>query len=145
MFFKKSTLKHKTAYKNKKRGFLRGVLRGFTLAETALALAVISITCVGALSLILSAQRATMSAAQKQQAQLFAADIVNCFRVSDNSDFKENLEFALGKEISNLTAIPLDDELTANVAISNNDITVTVTKDDKNVVQISFTKGDLAQ
>lgn len=141
MFFKKSTLKHKTAYKNKKRG----VLRGFTLAETALALAVISITCVGALSLILSAQRATISAAQKQQAQLFAADIVNCFRVSDNSDFKENLEFALGKEISNLTAIPLDDELTANVAISDNDITVTVTNDDKNVVQLSFTKGDFAQ
>ena len=141
MFFKKSTLKHKTAYKNKKRG---GV-RGFTLAETALALAVISITCVGALSLILSAQHATMSAAQKQQAQLFAADIVNCFRVSDTyGDFEDNLEFALGKEISDITAIPLDDELTANVAISDNDITVTVTKDDKNVVQISFTKGDLA-
>ena len=119
-------------------------MRGFTLAETALALAVISITCVGALSLILSAQRATISAAQKQQAQLFAADIVNCFRVSNNSDFESNLEFALGKEISNLTAIPLNDELTANVAISNNDITVTVTKDDKNVVQLSFTKGDLA-
>ena len=120
-------------------------MRGFTLAETALALAVISITCVGALSLILSAQRATMSAAQKQQAQLFAADIVNCFRVSDTDNFESNLEFALGKEISDITAIPLDDELTANVAISDNDITVTVTKDDKNVVQISFTKGDLAQ
>ena len=123
---------------------MRGVLRGFTLAETALALAVISITCVGALSLILSAQRATMSAAQKQQAQLFAADIVNCFRVSDTyGDFEENLEFALGKEISENTIL-LDDELTANVAISDNVITVTVTKDGKNVVQLSFTKGDLA-
>ena len=120
--------------------------RGFTLAETVLALAVISVTSIATLSLILSAQRATLSATQKQQAQLFAADIVNCFRVSNSySDFETNLEFALGKEISDITTIDLDEELTANVEIDGNDITVVVTKNDKNVVQLSFTKGDLAQ
>ncbi len=145
MFFKKSTLKHKTAYKNKKRG---GV-RGFTLAETALALAVISITCVGALSLILSAQRATMSAAQKQQAQLFAADIVNCFRVSDTyGDFEDNLEFALGLEETALQGVLQDNEqdiqikdMIATVTIDTNTLKVTVKNDRKDLAEMQFTKG----
>ena len=132
MLFKK--LKRETAYKK----------RGFTLAETVLALAVISITSVASISLILAAQNATTSAAQKQQAQLFAADIVQCFRVSHSqTDFESNLEFALGKEISDITTIDLDNELTANVEIFDNNIIVTMEKDEKEIVQLSFTKGAL--
>ena len=142
MFFKKSTLKHKTAYK--KRGFLRGGLRGFTLAETALALAVISITCVGALSLILSAQRATMSAAQKQQAQLYAADIIACYRVSDDDTFHNNVKFALGKDIDADNNIALDGDLTALLTQDEETKTLTVeVKNEKGTVltTLSFTKG----
>ncbi len=143
MFFKKSTLKHKTAYK--KRGFLRG----FTLAETVLALAVISITSVATLSLILSAQRATTSAAQKQQAQLFAADIVNCFRVSDTySDFEDHLEFALGLEETALQDTLQDNQqdiqlkdMIATVKIDTNILTVTVKNDNKDLAKMEFTKG----
>ena len=120
--------------------------RGFTLAETVLALAVISITSVGTLSLILASQRATPSAAQKQQAQLFATDIVHCFRVSDTDtsleSFKSNVEFALGKEIADINTFALDKELTANVEINDNTVKVTVTKDGKEVAKLSFTKGD---
>ena len=115
--------------------------RGFTLAETVLALAVISITSVASLSLILASQRATISAAQKQQAQLAALDIVSCFRVSDDyTDFENNVHFALGKEISQ-NKIELGNDTIANVEIENNTITVVVDYGEKELAKLSFTKG----
>ncbi len=115
--------------------------RGFTLAETVLALAVISIASVGTLSLILASQRATMSAAQKQQAQLFATDIVHCFRVSDNyADFEDNLEFALGKQISE-NKIKLGNDMTASIEIDGKKITVVVKNEQKDLAKTEFIKG----
>ena len=118
--------------------------RGFTLAESVLALAVIAITSVGVLSLVLSSHRATTAAAQKQQAQLYAADIINCYRVStDNTTFEENVEFALGKEITDMTQIPLNKEMTAKVTIENSTLTVIVHtgNPDKGLTTLTFTKG----
>ena len=130
MFFRKE--KNTTAYKHK---------RGFTLAETVLALAVISITSVASLSLILASQRATISAAQKQQAQLAALDIVSCFRVSDDyTDFENNVHFALGKEISQ-NKIELGNDTIANGELENNTITVVVDYGEKELAKLSFTKG----
>ena len=106
--------------------------RGFSLAETVLALAVISISSVGVLSLVLSAQRATMNAAQKQQAQLYAMDIINCYRV--DGDFTENVKFALGQTENNtfdVSNITLNHDMTANVSIEEQTITVVITKNDK--------------
>ena len=100
--------------------------RGFTLAESVLALAIISIVSVGTLSLILSAQRSTISAAQKQQAQLYAADIISCYRVSKNdTDFASNVNFALGKPIDDNT-IALSDDLTAHIDQEGKTLKVTV-------------------
>ena len=115
--------------------------RGFTLAETVLALAVISITSVGTLSLILASNRATISAAQKQQAQLAAMDIVSCFRVSDNyADFEDNLEFALGKQISE-NKIDLGNDMTASIEIDGKKITVVVKNEQKDLAKTEFIKG----
>ena len=113
--------------------------RGFTLAESVLALAIISITSVGTLSLILSAQRSTISAAQKQQAQLYAADIVACYRA--DGDFYENVQFALGKTIED-RKITLDGDLTAYITQANNTLTIEV-KNEKGTVlsTLTFTQG----
>ena len=114
--------------------------RGFTLAESVLALAVISITSVGTLSLILSAQRSTISAAQKQQAQLYAADIISCYRA--DGDFSQNVQFALGKPIEENT-VTLDGNLTAYIQEENNSTLTVAVKNEKDKVltTLSFTKG----
>lgn len=119
--------------------------RGFTLAESVLALAVISIVSVGALTLIISAQKSTISAAQKQQAQLFATDIIACYRVSNDDDgntFAENVKFATGKDITNDNTIELDGNLTAYLTTENNTLTVTVKTGEKELTSLSFTKGE---
>jgi prepilin-type N-terminal cleavage/methylation domain-containing protein len=118
--------------------------RGFTLAESVLALAVISIVSVGSLSLIISAQKSTISATQKQQAQLYAADIIACYRVSDANDgntFTDNVKFATGKEISNDNTIELDGNLTAYLTTENKTLTVTIKTGEKELTSLSFTKG----
>ena len=126
--------------------------RGFTLAESVLALAVIAITSVGVLSLVLSSHRATTAAAQKQQAQLYAADIISCYRVSENdTDFEANIEFALGKTINEDNTIDwsqeenlinLSDDLTALIIKENNTLRVVIkTSADKPLVVQYFTKG----
>ena len=124
---------------------------GFTLAETVLALAVISISSVGLLSLVLSSHRATINAAQKQQAQLYAMDIINCYRVSDTyQNFEKNLEFTLGFADKALNTLLQDNEETitlknmqATISINaNNTLTVYIQNDTKNLTdEIKFTKG----
>ncbi len=119
--------------------------RGFTLAESVLALAIITIVSVSTLSLILSAQRSTISAAQKQQAQLYAADIISCYRVStSDEDFYKNVNFAIGKEIADDNTIALNDGLTAHIIKEDTDTTLTVAvKNEKGttLTTLTFTKG----
>ena len=116
--------------------------RGFTLAESVLALAIISIVSVSTLSLILSAQRSTISAAQKQQAQLYAADIISCYRVSENDvDFASNVNFALGKPIDDNT-IALSDDLTAHIDQEGKTLKVTIKNGQGSELStLTFTKG----
>ena len=114
--------------------------RGFTLAESVLALAVIAITSVGTISLILSAQNATISAAQKQQAQLYAADIIACYRADGN--FNDNVQFALGKDITD-GKITLDGGLTAVIEKSDPNIKVIVQNErGQELTTLTFTKGE---
>ena len=116
--------------------------RGFTLAESVLALAIIAIVSVGTLSLILSAQNSTISAAQKQQAQLYAADIIACYRVStSDEDFNKNVTFAIGKEIID-NKITLNDGLTAYITKEGTTLTVAVKNEkDTALTTLTFNKG----
>ena len=123
--------------------------RGFTLAESVLALAIISIVSVGTLTLILSAQKSTISAAQKQQAQLYAADIISCYRVSKNdTDFASNVNFALGGKTIDNNTIALSNDLTAHINIDQEGKTIKVTVTNGQGSELSaltFTKGGDAQ
>ena len=137
MFFRKS--KRKTEYKK----------RGFTLAESVLALTVISIASVGTLSLVLSSQRATISAAQKQQAQLYATDIINCYRVSDTyNDFANNVNWAIPLDNTwdgnPATEVDLKGDFVANLAFdaeNEKTLTVTIQDSEKQLTELTFTKG----
>ena len=105
----------------------------------------IAITSVGTLSLILSAQKATISAAHKQQAQLYAADIIACYRVSENeTDLQSNIKFALGmddEQVLDLSNIPLKNDMAAKVQLDSNTLTATITTNGKTLTTLTFTKG----
>ena len=113
--------------------------RGFTLAESVLALAIISIATVGTLTLITSGQKATQLALDKQQAQFYAADILSCYRAEKvDGDFEKNLQFAFGIEGDvQLDSIPLSGGMTA----SFDGTTVTIYKGDKKLTSLSMIGG----
>lgn len=124
--------------------------RGFTLAETVFALAIIAVVSVSSLTLILSAQKSTFAALEKQQAQLYAADIISCYRVSDSKeDFKSNVEFALGDGAawSSETELTMSGDKTALIkeeeVAGRRKLTVTIFNGEKELTELSFTKGEV--
>lgn len=71
--------------------------RGFTLAEAAIALAVISVVTVAALTLFNSSESITRRENAEAAARYFASDLVECFRTTDNlADFRDAVDFARG-------------------------------------------------
>jgi len=70
---------------------------GFTLAESIIAMVIISLVTVTAVTLILSSTHTTQSAVQKAQAQYFAEDALTCFRAADSADrFVDAIAFSGG-------------------------------------------------
>lgn len=116
--------------------------RGFTIAETVIALAIISTISISAVALSVSSQNASRLALQKQQAQFYAADIISCYRAGD--DFKTNLNFVFGtnfQETDEVSSITLSDGMTATLKIENGKLTVTILQQEKILTSLEFTKG----
>ncbi|MBQ3012942.1 MAG: type II secretion system protein [Clostridia bacterium] len=68
---------------------------GFSVMETVIALAMIAIVTIAALSVVLSAISARVKQANISEAQDFAHNILECFKASENSgQFTDNVEFA---------------------------------------------------
>lgn len=68
---------------------------GFSIMETVIALAMIAIVTIAALSVVLSAISARVKQANISEAQDFAHNILECFKASENSSqFTDNVEFA---------------------------------------------------
>lgn len=117
--------------------------RGFTLAETVFALAIIAVVSVSSLTLILSAQKSTFAALEKQQAQLYAADIISCYRVSDSEDdFKTNVVFALGDGAawSSERELTMSGGMTVTAVVTGDTLSVVIIKEGKTLTELSFTK-----
>ncbi len=75
--------------------------RAFSLAEAVIALSVIVIVSISALSIALSSITARVGVIAKSDAQGFADDLWECFKVSDGqAEFEENVFFARGVLIS---------------------------------------------
>ena len=109
--------------------------RGFTLAETVIALAIIATVSVASVSLVLTAQNASMAALQKQQAQFYAADIISCYRAG--GDFKANLNFAFGTELT-ADEISLPNGMAANINPQTDYIQVIIYKGNKVLYKLTF-------
>ena len=68
---------------------------GFSIMETVIALAMIAIVTIAALSVVLSAISARVKQANYSEAQDFAHNILECFKASENSgQCIDNVEFA---------------------------------------------------
>ena len=70
--------------------------RGFSIMETVIALAVIVIVTVAALSIVVSSVIAKANLTNRLAAQGFAQDVWECFKASQTkAEFEDNLSFAL--------------------------------------------------
>lgn len=68
--------------------------KGFTMMETIIAIVVVSLVSVAAVTLLMTSIHTTRTAIHKTQAQYFAEDVLTCFRASENaSQFVEAVEF----------------------------------------------------
>lgn len=79
--------------------------KGFSLAETVIALAVIVVVSITALTIVMSSIKNKVNIATKLDAQNFAYNTLECFKVSsDETDFKSLVEEQIvGKD--NLIAV----------------------------------------
>lgn len=69
--------------------------RGFTLAEAAIALTVITLVTVTALSLFTASGNVTRRESAEEAALFLVSDLVECFRATDNlADFHDAVDFA---------------------------------------------------
>ena len=74
--------------------------RGFSIMEAVIALAVIVLVTAAALTVVLAAISARVKAVNKSEAQNFAYNVWECFKVSDNiGDFETNVKFAEGEDV----------------------------------------------
>ena len=127
----------------KKHNSKNNARRGFSIVEVVIAMTVITIVCFATLSIILSANISGARAVKRQQAQLYAEDVVNCFRVaSDEESLKSSIAAALSVEQIDDSTITLDGGYTLEYSVVNgNKITVTVTEDgDKVIAEVEYTK-----
>ena len=82
------------AFKNKK---------GFSLTEIAVALSMITVVSVCAITIIVYSVSSSKRSADISEAQMFAADLRECFIVSDSDDeFIRAVKFAKGIELRRL-------------------------------------------
>jgi len=123
--------------------------RGFTLVETAIALAVIAIVSMSALVLYFTSENAVRSAHDKQQAQFYVSDVIACYRGSNTTDdFTKNVAFALGLDESEvkLGAFDLPNDYKALIRIenegaSNEKLAVEIVHNTKTLAKGEFSKG----
>ena len=122
--------------------------RGFSIAETAIALAIIAIVTAAALTVVMASISARVKATNISEAQDFAHNMLECFKAADNIDeFENNVRFAEGlewpegkttykyKAENKFTA-----DITANCDDGNFSITVVDTKGEE-IISLDYTKG----
>ena len=69
--------------------------RGYSMAECVVALAIIVVVSVAALSIVASSESARRKSIFHSDAQDFASNMLECFKAADNdAEFRENVIFA---------------------------------------------------
>ena len=130
-------------YKKLNKSDLR---RGFSIAEVVVSIAVITIVTFATLTIILSSNLITARSMKHQQAQLYAEDVINCFRAPSDS-FEDSLRSVLDLDpnvtVAVNTDIKLDCGYILKYAIDVDTITVTILDESGSsaVVSLAYTKG----
>ena len=122
---------------------------GFSMAEAIIALSIIVVVSITALTLVMSSFSVRTTLITRTQGMSFADNVWECFKAADDQDeFKSLVEYATGvtptedtKYIYNgngFTAV-----ITANYddARPYFDITVTESKDGDEIISFSYVKG----
>ena len=122
--------------------------RGFSLAEAVVALAVVVIITVAALTMVTSSIVATINATNKAEAQIFAQNVWECFKASENEDkFLENVEFAIDGTLmeQGINKYKYNaDGFNAKIEVNSSFTELTVTVNDnkgEQIVSLNYTKG----
>lgn len=122
--------------------------KGFSIVEVVIAMAVITLVTVTAISIATGADKNARTALYRTDAQLFAADAVECFKATKNvNDFKNALESrgVPGYESEELTTTLFfnlsPSGYVAIVIYDTNSISVTVSDNSNIVTQLTYTKG----
>lgn len=130
---------------------IRKSKRGFAMAETIIALAVISIVSMATMTLILSSNTATRSANYKLDAQNYTEDIIECFRITDNKDdFNSSVAFALGFAdgtdfTDNIPEHLEDSEYSLSISYSEQSVSIEIKNGSKKITAATFNKGGVSE
>lgn len=133
--------------------------KGYSLVEVVIALSVIVVVSITALTIVLSSIATKTAAINKGEAQNFAENVWECFKVSNNEeDFLSNVSFAtsavLGEgqiDDSGYTVYTYQSEEYKFTAIINIKYSTTarsefaveiVDKDGDSIVSFTYEKGD---
>ena len=123
---------------------------GFSLMEAVIALTVIVLVSVCALTIVLSSITAKVTEIGKSQAQGFASDAWECFKISNTEDeFVANMNYAVGTELFFTDGVceytseeyKFTAEITLNYAAQRPVFAISVTYQDKELITFSYTKG----
>ena len=122
--------------------------RGFSIAETAIALAIIAIVTAAALTVVMASISARVKATNISEAQDFAHNMLECFKAADNIDeFENNVRFAEGLEWPDDETnyeYTADNKFSADIKANCDDgnfsITVVDTKGEE-IISFEYTKG----
>ena len=111
----------------------RNLKKGFSLVEVVIALSVITVVTVTALSLTLSSVVARTTSLNKSYAQGFASDVIECFKAADGEEqFVDLVTFATGANLQG----------EENSDLTDNKIHVTRKFDDRNfkaIIEVDYT------
>lgn len=132
--------------------------RGFSLAEVVIALAVIVIVSAGAITIILSSFAAKTKTINKSNAQSFADNVWESFKVSESvEEFEEAVAFSLGIELEGsldsdgrtvYTYILPESEFEAKISVGffdteRDEFEIGIVEDDgDSIISFSYHKGD---
>ena len=121
---------------------------GFSIMETVIALAIILIVTMAALTVVMASISARVKQANYSEAQDLAHNMLECFKAAEsNEDFESNVEFATGlvwsEEDTNYTynaENKFEAVIIADFTTDTFEITVTDNKGEE-IISFSYTKG----
>lgn len=126
--------------------------KGFSLAESVIALSVVTIVSICAITIVISSITSKTKTVQKLNSQNFAYNVVECFKVSsDQTDFENNLKLIIdplpikqGLESNSVYSFILEKTNYSTVITYSNDnkkLTINITNDkNETIISLEYNK-----